>query len=93
MAQISLPAEKTAEMLKEIDTLGKAAIKSDGRTMTFDYFLESSKIIEKYVSEFLVSIRHDHDEKRRKCTADSLVDGEIAKDLGRDDCIREHYAM
>lgn len=54
--------------------LGKAPIKSDG-LMTFDFFLETSKIIEKYVSEFLVNIRHEYDEKRRKITADSLVDG------------------
>lgn len=92
VAQVSLPAEKTAEMIKEIDILGKPAIKNDG-TMTFDYFLETSKIIEKYVSEFLVSIRHEYNEKRRKITADSLVDGEIAMDLGRDDMIREHFAF
>lgn len=61
--------------------------------MTFDYFLETSKIIEKYISEFLVSIRHEYTEKRRKVTSDSLVDGEIAKDLGRDDLIREHFAF
>ena len=61
--------------------------------MTFDYFLETSKIIEKFVSEFLVDHRHNFIAKRRQLTADSLENGQIVKDIGRDASCREHFAF
>lgn len=41
------PKEKLEEMMKEAKSLGEVQVKADG-TMTFDFFLNSSKIVFKY---------------------------------------------
>lgn len=41
--------------------------------MTFDYFLEASKIVAKYVAEFLEPKRELHNLKRRELTKQELA--------------------
>merc|ERR1740139_797298 len=44
-----LPEENLVRLMQEAAGLGKPSVKSDG-TLTFDYMLEASKIVEKSIN-------------------------------------------
>lgn len=46
-AKAAIPDDVTAELVKDAQALGAAQVKGDGM-MTFDYFIQVSKVIQKY---------------------------------------------
>jgi hypothetical protein len=63
------PKEVIDALIEEGKTLGEPEYKSDG-TMTFDYFLSTSKIVIKYTINQTQEGLMDHQEIRRKAIAD-----------------------
>lgn len=59
----TLSKNKSEAMLAEASLIGKPQIKAD-ETMTFDYFLESQKIIHRYVTEFMAEGKNKRREAR-----------------------------
>ena len=59
------PAEVIAELVKEGKALGAPQYKQDG-TMTFDFFLETSKLVIKYVYNQTKDGLEEHAKKRRE---------------------------
>lgn len=64
IAQCTMPPEMQAELIQEADELGKPAIKAD-QTLTFDYYLDSQKIIRKYLTRFMEPMIVEQATKRR----------------------------
>lgn len=63
------PAEVLEQLKKDAEKLGKPEYKQDG-TMTFDYFLESSKLIIKYTFDFTKEGLAKHASERRQAVKD-----------------------
>ena len=59
------PKEQMAKLIAEANVLGKPEYKSDG-TMTFDYFLETSKLVVKFTYTQTKDGLEEHAKKRRE---------------------------
>jgi len=64
-AKSTPPNELMVAMLEEAKALGSAQIKSDG-TMTFDFFLETSKLVYKYTHQMTKAGLDESVTKRRE---------------------------
>lgn len=67
------PKEVLEELFKEADALGKPEYKQDG-TMTFDFFLESSKLIIKYCFNFTKEGLEKHAKERRTAVKEKDIE-------------------
>jgi hypothetical protein len=67
------PAETIKQLLADADQLGKPEYKQDG-TMTFDYFLESSKLIIRYCYNFTKEGLAKHAVERRAAVKEKDIE-------------------
>lgn len=70
--EVALPEAVRTAIENEAKAMGRPSVKQDG-TLTYDYYLESSKVIEKHLHTFVEPRQLEHDRKRREFTKMELA--------------------